>query len=320
MVLIGLKRLYIYYNKPFDVLPECEMNPNKVAEIMSEILLADSPCMITRFGAVEISALNNYQGIIAKKRNILKFIVGKEPEWWWNEGIRYAMTNNAGFYPASNDNLMRFSRMMMDCITSIDILGSWQSNEKKLINYFPNAKLINFVFLDPFWSENPWTKVLEGKNVLVVHPFSELIEYQYINNRDKLFTNKDILPLFNLKVIKAIQSIGGNSQFTDWFAALEFMKSEIDKVDFDICLIGAGAYGLPLAAYIKHKGKKVIHIGGTLQLLFGIWGKRWDNPEYASKQLKRQGAYLTLKNEFWTLPGKTYQPLNYKQIEDGCYW
>lgn len=48
------------------------------------------------------------------------------------------------------------------------------------------------------------------------------------------------------------------------------MKDEIDKQDYDIALIGCGAYGFPLAAHIKRSGKKAIHLGGALQLLFGI--------------------------------------------------
>ena len=54
----------------------------------------------------------------------------------------------------------------------------------------------------------------------------------------------------------------------------------LDKQDYDICLIGAGAYGFPLAAHVKRKGKKAIHLGGALQLLFGVKGKRWEDPNY----------------------------------------
>ena len=53
--------------------------------------------------------------------------------------------------------------------------------------------------------------------------------------RELLFKNPDILPEFeSLTVIKAVQSLGGDSHgFSDWFEALEYMKAEIDKVDYD---------------------------------------------------------------------------------------
>ena len=89
------------------------------------------------------------------------------------------------------------------------------------------------------------------------------------------------LPSFDLKTVKAVQSIAGNkTAFKDWFDALDYMKSQIDSIDYDVCLIGAGAYGFPLAAHVKRSGKKAIHIGGSLQLLFGIRGKRWEKDDY----------------------------------------
>ncbi|MGY3213775.1 hypothetical protein [Mucilaginibacter sp. HD30] len=322
--LLGLRKVYSKLFKPVvNNLPNYEMNPDKASDIMYDLLVADGPCMITRFGATEISALVNYLGVKGiTEKNIWKFINGEAPEWWWNESLRQQMKNWSGFYPPTNDNLIKFGDLMMDGIKSIDVLGSWQPTENKFLHYFPKAKLINFVYLDPYWSEKPWTRALEGKKVLVVHPFADLIKEQYDTNRAKLFKNKATLPVFDLQVITAVQSIGGTDDFKDWFEALEYLKAEINKRDYDICLIGAGAYGLPLAAHVKHGGKKAVHIGGTLQLLFGVWGNRWDNPGYASpkSQLGRTGAYLELKNEYWVSPGANFRPANYIQVENGCYW
>ena len=99
-----------------------------------------------------------------------------------------------------------------------------------------------------------------------MHPFSETIESQYKNKKKKLFKNSEVLPEFaSLQTIKAVQSIAGNPVgFDTWFDALDWMKSEIDKKDFDIALLGCGAYALPLAAHIKRMGKKVVHMGGVL--------------------------------------------------------
>ena len=73
------------------------------------------------------------------------------------------------------------------------------------------------------------------------------------------------MPDFDLITIKAVQSLGGGEQFQSWFDALDWMKAEIDKHDYDICLIGCGAYGFPLAAHVKRLGKKAFHLGGALQ-------------------------------------------------------
>lgn len=91
----------------------------------------------------------------------------------------------------------------------------------------------------------------------MVHPFVDSIQKQY-QRKTLLHKHPDTLPNFELKTIKAVQSIGGkcNEGFRDWFEALEYMKAEIDKTDYDICILGCGAYGFPLAAHVKRMGKK----------------------------------------------------------------
>lgn len=158
----------------------------------------------------------------------------------------------------------------------------------------------------------PWTRALKGKKVLVIHPFAQTIEKQYAK-REYLFpSNPDILPEFELHTIKAVQTIAGRSdeRFATWFDALDWMKSEVDKVDFDVALIGCGAYGFPLASYCKNIGKIAVHIGGDLQMLFGILGARWEKYEITKR----------LVNEYWVRPSENETPKSANVVEDGCYW
>ena len=123
-------------------------------------------------------------------------------------------------------------------------------------------------------------------------------------------------------MVEAVQSLGGeSSDFANWFAALEWMKREIDREPYDVCLIGCGAYGFPLAAHAKRTGHQAIHLGGALQLLFGIKGKRWENPYYGVNEwgIKR-GCYSNLINEYWVRPNDTQRPQNAQQVEGACYW
>ena len=161
---------------------------------------------------------------------------------------------------------------------------------------------------------------MKGKKVLVVHPFSESIECQY-KKREKLFDNPDVLPEFgSLTVIKAVQSMGGECKgFRDWFEALHHMEEKIDKVDYDVVLIGCGAYGLPLAAHCKRQGKKVIHLGGVLQLLFGIRGNRWERDTYGKGWPGIDYSKL-LSNPYWVRPLEMEVTKNAKKVEEGCYW
>ncbi|RZL38762.1 MAG: hypothetical protein EOP00_28310 [Pedobacter sp.] len=152
---------------------------------------------------------------------------------------------------------------------------------------------------------------LKGKKVLVVHPFAETIEKQYAK-RNLIFENK-LLPDFTLKTIKAVQSAANEkSAFDNWFDALESMKQQIDNEDYDICIIGCGAYGFPLAAHVKRMGKKAVHLAGATQLLFGIKGRRWE--EFVV------WPYQNLFNENWVRPAAAEKPSNAVVIEGACYW
>lgn len=294
-----------------------EENPDKASDMIYNLLNSNQPCMISRFGANELNAIVNYLGVNAKHYSIWKFIIGEQPEWWWDKGIIYCMQNNAGFFPAIPENMRRFGEMMIEDAKEVDLLGSWLKEEYLLKQYMPNTRKIRLIDLEPFWSKKPWSRILRGKKVLVIHPFAPLIEKQYKEKRIYLFENQDILPDFNLITIQAVQSLGGkNQKFNSWFDALKYMKKQMDEIDYDICLIGCGAYGFPLAAHAKRQGKQAVHIGGSLQLLFGIKGKRWENPNYA----KNFNYNKLLNNPYWVRPTQDLKASNSDKVENGCYW
>lgn len=76
-----------------------------------------------------------------------------------------------------------------------------------------------------------------------------------------------------------------------------------------MALIGCGAYGFPLAAHIKKMGKQAVHLGGVLQILFGIKGRRWDESD----------THL-MYNENWVYPDRSEIPAGADKVENACYW
>jgi hypothetical protein len=310
----SLRKGFSFIIKANEVSLKCEENPEKASIIIFNALISDKPCMIARFGAFELGTFTNYLGVKLGKRNILSYIKGNELDWWWNESLIKSMHTNAGFFPATKEKIEQFCNLMMQDIPIVDILGSWLHNEKNVESYLKDVKMIYLLLLDPYWSKTPWTKALEGKKVLVVHPFADTIEQQY-KKREFLF-NDNLLPEFQLKTIKAVQSIAGEKcVFSDWFEALESMKTKIDNEEYDICLIGCGAYGFHLAAHVKRKGKKAVHIGGSLQLLFGIRGNRWEDENYNDVY-----NYSKLMNKYWVKPNDNEKPIGSDNVEGSCYW
>ncbi|OYX86362.1 MAG: hypothetical protein B7Y83_01540 [Flavobacteriales bacterium 32-34-25] len=294
--------------------PESIQDAEVASQIIYDALIADKPCMIARFGSTELACLLNYVGVTQGKNNYLKYIQGKTQRWWWEDSIIHQMQNWSGFFPARQDKIEKFCELMQEDIPQIDVLGSWLAEEKLFEKELEKSTKINFELLNPYFSKIPWTKALEGKKILVVHPFATTMEKQY-KKRELLFEN-NLLPSFELQTIQAVQSIAGNpTQFADWFAALDFMKAEIDNHDYDICLIGCGAYGFSLAAHVKKKGKKVVHLGGSLQLLFGIRGKRWEDVNYNPNY-----NYAQLINKHWVKPDEEEKPIGASTVEGACYW
>lgn len=272
-----------------------------------------TPCLVAKFGAVELRALVNYWSICQEQyglRDLLNFVRGKREFLWWDDSLRWLCTN-AGFFPFEPEGFYRFCDLYIEDMQEIDILGSYIREEGCFWPLLKQAARVNLDgYYAPYFFANPWTKVLEGKKVLVVHPFEESIRKQY-DLRDKLWHDPNVLPEFELKTVRAVQTIAGEkSQYEDWFQALAAMMDIISGVNFDIALIGCGAYGLPLAAHVKRMGKQAVHLAGWTQVLFGIKGKRWiDNPRVAP-----------FMNEYWSHPLPSEVPKNYTVIESGCYW
>ena len=99
-------------------------------------------------------------------------------------------------------------------------------------------------------------------------------------------------------------------------AELLYACDEIDKTDYDVCIVGCGAYGFLLAAHCKRMGRKAVHLGGTTQLLFGIKGKRWENPDYGFNGV----SYQSFMTPQWVRPSTEETPAKSSDIEGGCYW
>ena len=313
--LIGLRKIYkVLFKPPVRMLPS-ENDFTRAPEIIYNLLTREGPCMVARFGSTELALLSNWRGVNQGEHNCFKYIKGETPAWWWDWRNVEAIMTYSGFFPITMDNINRFSEMMIRDMQIVDVLGSWRPEEVYFSKELEQSKNVRLAYLAPFLNKNPWSRALAGKHVLVVNPFAEEITRQYHEHRKQLFEDKRVLPEFaSLRVVKAVQSLGGESNgFKDWFEALEWMENQMDSAPYDVALIGCGAYGFPLAAHAKRTGHKAVHIGGGLQLLFGIRGKRWDDPS-------KSYLFGNLYNQYWIRPDDINIPTIANMIEGGCYW
>ncbi len=291
---IVVKTDKISYHKPVSDLPEGNT-------VISSAIKRGEPLLVARIGLTELKLLLNY--LHFKNKTVIR----------WHEAVKEQIWLHSGLFPTEDAYLELFAKTYLEAISVTDIMGVWYNEgENEVIRrYCPGAELIPLESIEPYFFDHPWSKMLEGKKVLVVHPFEDSVKYQYTHHREQLFRNRDVLPQFDLKTVKAIQTLTYNtSSFSNWVEALDYMKSRIAEQDFDIALIGAGGYGLPLGAYVKSLGKQAIHMGGATQILFGIRGKRWEDRD----------QFRELFNEYWKRPYQGEQPDNAMLHENGAYW
>ncbi len=274
------------------------LNMSETDEYIKNLLLSDKPIMISRLGSTELRVLHNYY-------------LNKA----YSNHNRHTIEISSGVFPTDNETLDEFSKLNFEKISNIDLLGIWFNPFEDIVanKFCPFAKLTNLRNLEPYFSNNPWSYYLKGKKVLVIHPFSVSIQMQY-TKRQKLFRDKKVLPKFELINYTPVQSFAGMAgkelEFQSWFDALEKMQNDIAKIDFDIAIIAAGAYGLPLASFVKDLGRKAIHLGGATQILFGVSGTRWEeNPDFKN-----------IINEDWIKPINTEKPKSADLLGTSSYW
>lgn len=276
------------------------VNVNNAGERLTKMLYSKEPFMAARIGFNEMSMMKAFD---FHKKDKYAVVVKN-------------MCDMAGFFP----NEISFGEQFFDCMKTsmeqVDLLGLMDSPFE---NYYVNHYLKKDAIVTPlqifdFWRlDHSWTTALLGKKVLVVHPFIESIVSQYENKRTLLFPDERMLPEFQLIPYKAIQTAGGekDERFANWFEALEYMKKQIRQIEFDVAIIGCGAYGFPLAADIKESGRQAIHMGGVSQILFGIKGQRWT---------KEKDIVEKLMNDNWVWPSDSEVPVDFERIEGGPYF
>jgi len=305
------RRLRREFIKTFKV-KKYSMNATKIISLREsqdailELIHLKSPFLVARFGTTESRVLlDNKKGRIEKDsiNNLWKL---------------------SGVFPPTPETATRFARELQQVSKQIDVCAVraawyeqlfWKQDEEALEYLKIHPTLMDLEGLSPLNVSNPWVSALKGLNVLIIHPFANSIKSQYLR-RQLLFNDPNWLPEFNLVVLESVQSLSGTPEsvgFSDWFEALNNMKSSISKLNFDIALVGAGAYGIFLGAHIKSVGKQAIHIGGALQLFFGIKGSRWTDPQ--SPEFIPDSARSS-----WVWPSTGETPETYKEVENGAYW
>ena len=222
------------------------------------------------------------------------------------------MYSNAGFYckegdlnKVYSDYKNRYVKAIFnsDCMLDVFTCSSFQIIGDLLVRlnvWKPSLPYME----DPGWW---WDNIIDNMTgtIGIISYFKDDIEKQ-LKVIDKVW-NKKISK--NFIIIKSHNTITGNDPHNNWSETYKHLEADVDRhKEVNNWLVSCGCYGLPICDYICSTGtKKVIYIGGLLQLLFGLKGKRWDNRKEVNKYYNKHWKYPSIK------------PVNGSNVEDWCY-
>lgn len=231
----------------------------------------------------------------------------------------------SGLFPATSSTLDTWMKQYVGAVTDVNIIvAGWYASmarpEWTLLDTFcPNAHRIPLRALESYYSarEHHWTRILAEQKVCVVSSFAETMKTQSMKAEHIWPQCPTLLPNAQWSFVRSFYppriargKCEWPSDITSWDSAVEYLYTEVMKTGSQIVLLGCGALAMPLGARLKKAGKICIVIGGAIQILFGIKGKRWE----------KHGQISALFNDAWVHPNDSEIPGGANDIEGGCYW
>jgi hypothetical protein len=242
-------------------------------------------------------------------------------------GLSRRMELHAGVFPPTQPSLDRWCFQMLESIRNCDILvAGWykplETQETTLLEKMnTNAPRIPLRSLEPYYvePEKRWTTLLEGQKVAIVNAFAETAVSQ-VTKREEIWPafpdsllpkNVEWIPIVTGYAPVLAQGRGEwPSDVASWDVAVMSVVKQVINSGARIALIGCGGLGMVIGSELRKQGIIAIVMGGALQVLFGIKGRRWATHDVIQH----------FWNDAWVYPSDKETPRGAHLIEGGCYW
>lgn len=261
--------------------------------------------LIGRHGTIELSCALRFHNGYSLEEERLKIL-----------------EQNAGIFPTESAQIWATEYSVAAAIADCMAIGWYAPLARSEIKYVqrlnPFSHKIPLRSLEPYYCpEASWLHALQGQNVCVVNSFTETIRQQIPKLKD-VWKDHTLFPEgIQWSFVRSYYSPPLAKGFCEWPKGTESWKDAVDRMEEEvmatsarIVLLGCGGLAMPLAARLKKRGTICIVLGGAIQILFGIKGKRWDHHPIISKYL----------NQYWIYPADEEVPGGSREIEGGCYW
>ena len=285
-----------------------EEGASAIIDCIQNALLSDQGALIGRNGTIELSCI-------------------LQPALTVEDPRLQILDRNAGIFPSRDFNsFLKWKEETTNAILNADVLAAgWYAplakEEAERFNQWSiTATRVPLRSLEPYYVQYPlqWTSLLKGYTVAVVSSFCRSAQSQVRKSPNTLWNNHFHFPSENewvwIQTGHPPSIANGRNEWDStvfsWETAVESMMQKVIESGARFALIGCGGLGMPLAHKLKERGIICIVMGGAIQVLFGIKGRRWASHDIIS----------SFWNDEWVWPLKEETPLNASHIEGGCYW
>lgn len=266
---------------------------------ISDAIKTNQPFSVARLGGVEASILI---WAMSETRLLDRFFF---PFSSTNQGA-----TNAGVRPRYKSSYRFFAELCSEALDGIDLQGVWRTaHEAVCLKHQKTAAYFDLESAGPEGkNDKHWLCAVKGKKVLVVSPFSDSINFQ-IPLLCKVWPCMNWMDGTNF-VVEPFPYLIDDECPEAWWDVYSRIGRVVSRGDYDVALFGCGGLGLPFAHLAKKSGRMGIHMGGHLQMVFGIYGERHLHQSWFRNQI----------NCFWKRPNLDEVPKSAKRVEGGCYW
>jgi hypothetical protein len=264
------------------------------------------------------SALDNDDGAIIGRNGTIEL----EQMISLNHSKMKTLMTNAGIFPY--EIVKEWSLQSIKATQASDVLATgWYeplkvAEQNALSEWKCKAIQVPLRSLEPYYVslEERWTNLMKGEAVSVISCFTETMKSQ-ISRLDLVWPSGMLPSDIRWNWVQTghppCVARGSNewpSHVKNSLEAVDWIVSEVVRQGSRFALIGCGGIGMPVALKLKERGVICIVLGGAIQVLFGIKGRRWETHSIISK----------FWNSSWVFPLEEETPGNAKTIEGGCYW
>jgi hypothetical protein len=235
--------------------------------------------------------------------------------------LRFHGLKQEGVFPADPAFYRDFNRFYVPHLRNIDSLGVFYYPwELRIVRqYALPGKLVYYGDQQTnrygAGTENEcYLPYFRGRRILIVCPFAGILKERATKEIfEGIYASVGKKQWFYPKSVDGLEFPYGFSAETQerYATAIDLfgdIASELEQRDFDVALIAAGGLAIPLASRVKSMGKVALDLGGHLQAIFGVLGKRHRNRSWS-------------RNEWCIDMPERYRPPEADEVCDGgAYW